>query len=101
METHHSPLDLPAARTSADLRRTLTRVAWWSILLGLLMEVLLLVIRLDKLPNLQPAGEGLGKVTWSLLVKSRPTLYQRCAANVYQHAGRSRCGTLTTTIRIG
>ncbi len=68
METHHSPLDLPAARTSADLRRTLTRVAWWSILLGLLMEVLLLVIRLDKLPNLQPAGEGLGKVTWSLLV---------------------------------
>ncbi len=34
-------------------------------------------------------------------VKSRPTLYQRCAANVYQHAGRYRCGTLTTTIRIG
>jgi hypothetical protein len=48
--------------------RTLTRVAWWSILLGLLMEALLLLIRLNALPQLQPAAEGLGKVTWSLLV---------------------------------
>jgi hypothetical protein len=60
--------DSPTVRRSADLRPVLTRVAWWSILLGLLMEALLLVLRLDKLPQLQPVAEGLGKVTWSLLV---------------------------------
>lgn len=68
MKTHYPPASSPAARGSTDLRRTLTRVAWWSILLGLIMEALLLVIRLDKLPHLLPVGEGLGKVTWSLVV---------------------------------
>jgi hypothetical protein len=67
MKTAH-PVSQSAAARSTDLRRTLTRVAWWSILLGLLMEALLLIIRLDKLPQLQPVGEGLGKVTWSLVV---------------------------------
>jgi hypothetical protein len=50
------------------LRPALTRIAWWSILLGLLMEALLLVLRLNKLPELQPVAESLGKVTWSLVV---------------------------------
>ncbi len=68
MKTQHSPASSAAARDRAGLRPTLTRVAWWSILLGLLMEGLLLVIRLDRLPQLQPISEGLGKVTWSLLV---------------------------------
>ncbi len=68
MQSTHRSASSPAARGGYDLRRTLTRVAWWSILLGLLMEALLLVIRLDKLPQLQPAAEGLGKVTWSLVV---------------------------------
>jgi len=68
MNSPHPPAGPQVTRSSADLRRTLTRVAWWSILLGLLMEGLLLVIRLDKLPHLQPVGEGLGKVTWSLVV---------------------------------
>ena len=68
METSRSSATSSAARRSADLRPVLTRVAWWSILLGLLMEALLLVLRLDKLPQLQPAAESLGKVTWSLVV---------------------------------
>ena len=68
MQTNDALASSAAARGGTDLRRTLTRVAWWSILLGLIMEVLLLVIRLDKLPQLHPVGEGLGKVTWSLVV---------------------------------
>jgi hypothetical protein len=52
----------------ANPRPVLTRVAWWAILLGLVMEALLLLLRLDKLPELQPLAESLGKVTWSLLV---------------------------------
>ena len=68
MNSPHPPAGPQVTRSSAYLRRTLTRVAWWSILLGLIMEGLLLVIRLDKLPHLQPVGEGLGKVTWSLIV---------------------------------
>ena len=68
METSNSSATSPAPRRSADPRPVLTRVAWWSILLGLLMEALLLVLRLDKLPQLQPVAESLGKVTWSLVV---------------------------------
>ena len=68
METPDSPAPAPAPRRNADLRPVLTRVAWWSILLGLLIEALLLLIRLDRLPQLQPVAEGLGRVTWSLLV---------------------------------
>lgn len=68
MTTSQTQQSLPDARDRTDLRRTLTRIAWWSILLGLLMQALLLVIRLDKLPQLQPVSEGLGKITWSLLV---------------------------------
>jgi len=68
MDSALTPTSPQVTRSNAYLRRTLTRVAWWSILLGLIMEGLLLVIRLDKLPHLQPVGEGLGKVTWSLIV---------------------------------
>ncbi len=68
MQISSSSAPSPAAHRSADLRPVLTRIAWWSILLGLLMEALLLLLRLDKLPQLQPAAESLGKVTWSLLV---------------------------------
>jgi hypothetical protein len=67
MQTSDTSVASPAGRR-ADLRPVLTRVAWWSILLGLVMEALLLLLRLDKLPELQPAAEGLGRVTWSLIV---------------------------------
>ncbi len=43
-------------------------VAWWSIVLGLGMEALLLLIRSNQLTNLQPIAEACGKVTWALLV---------------------------------
>jgi hypothetical protein len=68
MRTSDSPASSVAAQPRTDIRHTLTRVAWWSILLGLLIEALLLVIRLDILPQLQPVAEALGRVTWSLLV---------------------------------
>jgi hypothetical protein len=68
MNSPHPSAGPQASRSNAYLLHTLTRVAWWSILLGLIMEGLLLVIRLDKVPHLQPVGEGLGKVTWSLIV---------------------------------
>ena len=68
MQTSQSPANRLAAQGGAGVRHTLTRVAWWAILLGLLMEGLLLLIRLDRLPQLHPLAEALGKVTWSLLV---------------------------------
>lgn len=62
------PLEsLPSAENAAHLRGTLARAAWWSILLGLLMEALLLLIRLD-MPRIQAIGEALGKITWSVIV---------------------------------
>lgn len=49
-------------------RRALVRIAWWAILLGVVMEGLLLAIQLARAAPLQPLAEGLGKVTWSLIV---------------------------------
>ena len=62
----------PAAQQAihaGSLRRTLTRVAWLGIGLGVLMELLLLVIQFGAVQDLEPfVAELTGKVTWSLFV---------------------------------
>src|SRR3954449_570460 len=57
------------AKETSNSRKSLTRVAWLSILLGLLMEVLLASVQFGVVEQLAPfAAELANKLTWAFLV---------------------------------
>jgi hypothetical protein len=59
----------PQQEPSYNLRKTLTRVAWLSIGLGLLMEVLLFAVRYGVVGQVEPfVAEMVNRVSWSFLV---------------------------------
>ena len=68
-ETRVPPVQVKGVRDKpSKLRTTLTRVAWMSILLGLVIETLLVASRLGVFTLEATAAELANRVTWSVLV---------------------------------